>query len=323
VRFQAENVKRRTIYFVIRHSAFNIFPASRQNKKADLHGRKIFLQKRKVFLTLSVNLLKMKRTGIFCLLLLALASCRKDSTTTTNTVENPLIPSANTMLVSSMTTHGYVSRFQYDSSNRLVAETDSGVFDNGTETLSSTFGYDNQGNLTKREISGKDGDTTYNITYVNGQPTSATFVANIIASAITTPHTITGTITYTVANNKVTEIDGAVYPTSQKLKITYSGNNVASIIANGAFDNAVFSYTYGTNKSPFAASAFKWFLFPDFLPQPEELTIFRFGFPVNMYNQNEVDSFSTGGAFTNQYNTLGYPTQIVANGATATYQYIK
>jgi len=289
----------------------------------------------------------MKKIILFGLLILAFASCKKNSMskiaapldTIKKTPPDTLVASADTMLVSAMMSDGNTSRFQYDSNNRLAQEIDSGFYvysysinsSVGNVTLTSTFGYDAQGNLIKREISDKYGDTVYNITYVNGQPTSATYIASLPG---TTQPNITGTIKYTVTNNKVTEIDGSVYPQNLKVQLTYSGNNIASISVNGTNAAPLVNYSYGTNKSPFAASRFKWFLFPDCLPLTES-NFFGQEYPVNMFNQNEVESLSVPSnsgisiTFTNQYNALGYPTQVsstktIYNSAgSATYQYIK
>jgi hypothetical protein len=274
----------------------------------------------------------MKKTAIFCLLLMAFAGCRKSgiskiSTSLDTLAKTPdtLAINKDTLFVSAMISARNISRFQYDGNKRLVAETDSGTFDYGNDTVKSFFGYDTQGNLIRREISGKYGDTVYNITYVNGQPTSATYLASLAGTAF---H-IAGTIKYTVTNNKVTEIDGSVYPAKLKLQITYSGDNVASISVNGgSFADPLVNYNYGTKKSPYAASAFKWFLFPDWLPLVEWRSLFHPEYPVNMFNQNDLESLSAPARsdsikFTNQYNTSGYPTKIVANGVAVTYQYIK
>jgi YD repeat-containing protein len=281
----------------------------------------------------------MKKISLFCLLIFAFASCKKTSVskmvtppdTVKKTKPDTVVTTTDTLLVSAVIGSHNISRFQYDANKRLVSETDSGTFDAGNITVSSSFSYDSQGNLIKREVSSKNCDTVYNITYVNGLPTSASYIASFPG---TTYPNITGTIKYTVTNNKVTEIDGSVYPSNLKVQITYSGNNIASISVNGTFANPLVNYTYGTKNSPYAASRFKWFLFPDCLPLTEWI-FYRQEYPVNMFNKNDVESFSTSGApqfsvtFTNQYDASGYPTQIISSktiydpSASVTYQYLQ
>jgi hypothetical protein len=219
----------------------------------------------------------------------------------------------DTLLVSAVIMGNNISHFQYDDKNRLIHEVDSASLHNGEVTTNSFFSYDAQGNLTKREISDKYGDTVYNIAYANGTPVSADYIASFPGTA--NPD-IKGTIKYTVTNNKVTEIDGSVYPSDLKIKITYNGNNIASISVNGSFADPVVNYKYGSKKSPYAASRFKWFLFPDVLPLVE-WPFDGYEYPVNLFNQNDLESLSAPGrsasaiTFTNQYNNSGYPMQII------------
>lgn len=272
----------------------------------------------------------MKEIIIFCCVIVAFAGCKKSGLSAIKRPQDTVAAKKDTLLVSAVIGELGTSRFQYDGDKRLISETDSGTFDLGNMTMLSSFEYDADGNLIKRHVSTSFADTVYNITYVNGQPVSATYDASRPGVA---GSDVTGTITYTVTNNKVTEIDCSGYTPNLQIKLSYSGNNIASIKANGTFADSLVNYNYGTKQSPFASSRFKWFLFPDWLPLTEG-NFYRFAYPVNMFNENDVESFSTSrdpnssSTFTNSYNISGYPTQVVGSSQlhpnqTIVYQYTK
>jgi hypothetical protein len=278
----------------------------------------------------------MKKIILFCLVILTFAACKKGDNpkvvippdTIKKTPPDTVFTKPDTMLVSAMISGNLVSRFQYDSNKRLVQEVDSQTYSVGEITTTSKFNYDAHGNLIRREVSDMDGDTVWTVTYNNGLPVSAAYVA----SSVWGDH-YNSSLKYKVVNNHISEIDGAIYPSDLVIKLTYSGNNITGISATGTHFNSVADYSYGLKNSPFAASRFKWFLFPDWLPLTE-YEMYGQQYPVNMFNQNDLESLSVSSnpassfTFTNQYNSSGYPTQVIQTSGsgksrTITFQYTK
>lgn len=161
--------------------------------------------------------------------------------------------------------------------------------------------YDNKDNVTQLSLDVEGDKQVISITYNNaGQPQSAVMKTRLAEQPNVEKTT---SITYQVANDKVTKIK--FVDEEQNLfehTLTYTGNNLTKLLTTGNAGQIIMTYKYGSKKSPFTGARFKYVLLPD---------MFELLYSENEVIENTIDIpniLSITTKTTYQYDTAGYPT---------------
>ncbi|WP_423149560.1 hypothetical protein [Rubrolithibacter danxiaensis] len=242
--------------------------------------------------------------------LTSIVACKKDDNS------GPDAPSAKKLTKITKTEDGEntVYSLTYDSNNRLTSYKDQ----NNTEA--TTFTYDANGNIQKLENKEGDDKTVFEVTYNNNVPVSGsfkTYEGNTIKATLSLEYTVSGGLVTKIKQ----KMDAVALGEST---ITYQGGNVSKVettttIPNVPASKTTLTYTYGTKKSPFQNTGFKYILDPMGLSvqffAKNDITSEKYDFPGT-----ELD-FQSNTQYT--YDSAGYPlTATEGTGADAvTYKF--
>jgi YD repeat-containing protein len=208
-----------------------------------------------------------------------------------------------------------VYNLTYDNNKRLTS------YKEQNNTEAANFTYDTNGNITKLEFVEGQSKTVFEITYNNGIPATGKFRSDdddIDEDMI---------LTYTVANNQVTEIKQKLGTLEYgKSTITYQNGNVAKVVTKVTLPegeelaeipdlSSTITYTYGSKKNMFPSAGFKYLLDP-------------MGLSARFFAKNEIASEKFEGfinattTYQYTYDSDGFPlTSTDSDGVTYKYEY--
>jgi hypothetical protein len=185
----------------------------------------------------------------------------------------------------------YKVSMQYDNQNRLTNVTKN----YGPQYLIAyyTYSYDANSNvISLAQVDGTNPIGVITYKYLNGVPISAFY------QAATDPAPTEAAEYETFNNNKITAVD---YPNGGNPiteTLTYNKDNYNQVIYS---DGTEYQYTYGTHKSPFLYTGFKYILYKiSYVINDNEILVQKVTEPSGaVYNYTHVY----------QYNSQGYPTR--------------
>lgn len=186
-------------------------------------------------------------TVVACVI--AFTSCKKDDPSSSPEPMPTPVPTASKQLRKITKTEANivtVYNLTYNAANKLLS------YKTADNSEYLAFSYDTEGNLTGIEQKDTSFKNIYNYTYQNNIPVTGTFKSWQIEAGEIGDLIEDDQLTYTVSNNKVTNIrlDMLQAGSSADLALSYTGENLTRVASEGLFSYTA-DFSFGTHPSAF------------------------------------------------------------------------
>lgn len=221
----------------------------------------------------------------------AFTSCKKDDAPTPTPAATKKLKKL-TKVEAGITT---VFNLSYDATGKLTSYK---TADNSEYVL---FTYDATGNLTGIEEKEAGFKNFYNYTYQNNKPVSGTFKSWELVAGQADELIEDDVLTYTVANNQVTNINLEMLQAGEEtdLALSYAGGNLTKVVSNSAQFPYTATFGFGTHRSAFPKVS-NWVLdqagFSLLFTSNNEMLSASFDFPGTMFDKTVNTTYTYDGA---------------------------